>query len=344
MPHSVGMSQGILTYGIAIFGWLADRTSSRRAPLLFGLILNAGATALLCFATNVYRLLLSRALQGLSAAIVYTVGFALLSDTVGTKNLGEWMGYNVLAVNVGMTVAPTIGGVMYDHAGYYSLFIVMFSLIAVDILMRLVMMEQKLAARWIEEDASTNTNPPTRSGTLDSGSGENINQSRNFSGKSAIASSSESDERSNATTTDPSAPLIQNPNVSNETENRSPSYPPLLVLLNSTRIWADLYGAFVAVALLVGFDSALPLFTERTFGWGSTGGGLIFFTITLPILGAPLAGKLTDRYQTSWLSTTGFILVGGFTALLQLVTHKSTKEIILLCSLLTLNGIYPPPQ
>lgn len=324
---------------IAIFGWLADRTSSRRGPLLLGLILNAGATSLLCFATNVYSLLLSRALQGLSAAIVYTVGFALLSDTIGPENLGEWMGYIILSVNVGMTMAPTVGGVMYDNAGYYSLFIVVFSLIALDILMRLVMVEKKLAVRWIEEDASTSNNPSTRYGTLDSGPNESVSQPENVASQSATLSSSESAERSNTAGTDPSASLIKTENLCNEAGSCSPSYPLLLVLLSSARVWADLYGAFVAVTLLVSFDSALPLFAERTFDWGSTGGGLLFFTITLPILGAPLAGKFTDRYQTCWLSTTGFVLVGGFTTLLQLVTYDSTNQVILLCSLLTLNGM-----
>lgn len=32
------------------------------------------------------------------------------------------MGYIILSVNVGITVAPTVGGVMYDNAGYYFLF------------------------------------------------------------------------------------------------------------------------------------------------------------------------------------------------------------------------------
>lgn len=315
----------------AVVGWLADRTSSRQAPFLCGFILNAGATALLCFATNVYLLLLSRGLQGLSAAVVYTVGFALLADTVGSNAIGEWMGYIFLCLNVGMTMAPTIGGVMYDHTGYYSIFILLFSLIVLDILMRLVMVEKRSAARWIKDDAPANTNPPAQYRTIDPVSTKNASQPENIP-------SPETDETLDIADTDPTTPLLKAQETDNGGEEYSPSYPPLLILLRSTRVWANLYGAFVTVTLLASFDSALPLFAERTFGWGSSGGGLLLFTITLPLLGSPLAGKLADKYPSYWLSATSFVIAGVLALLLQMVKYNNIEQVGLLCSLLALNG------
>lgn len=71
-----------LAVGSPLFGWFADRSSSRRAPLLLGLIALAGSTGLLCGGTNIAMLLAGRFFQGLSASIVWTVGLALLSDTI----------------------------------------------------------------------------------------------------------------------------------------------------------------------------------------------------------------------------------------------------------------------
>ncbi|KAL8794945.1 MAG: hypothetical protein Q9195_002527 [Heterodermia aff. obscurata] len=369
--------------GAPFFGWLADRTSSRRAPFLFGFILNAGATALLCFATNIHLLLLSRALQGFSAAIVYTVGFALLADTVGSKNMGEWMGYNIMSVNIGITASPTVGGVLYDHAGYYSIFILIAVLIGVDILLRIVLVEKRTAAEWMEEDIQTGENAPTQYGTFGAVS-PGPSQQKDPSDHSVDGPSSERQERSSPTRSntssgnsaptmsesmepsfagpsqqkDPSAhsvdatsskwpdnfsstksyASVEHHDLRDDITGRSESYPALFTLLASPRILADLYAIFVNVSLLVSYDSALPIFVERTFGWTSTGAGLIFITLTLPILGAPLSGKLTDRYQSRWIPVTGFLIVAVLTALVQLVRHHSASQVALLISLLTLTG------
>ena len=348
---------------------------------------------MLCFATNIYLLLLSRALQGLSAAIVYTVGFALLADTVGSKTLGEWMGWNIMSVNIGITASPTIGGVLYDHAGYYSIFIVVAVLIGLDILLRIVLVEKRSAAEWMEEDIHTGENAPTQYGTFgpesagpsqqkdsiidspskrherssptksNTGTGQNTptrsetlepvsagpSQQKESSIHSTDAPSTEhrvathsidapSSERHETSSSTKSKASIEHQDLRDDVAGKPASYPALLTLLSSPRILADLYATFVTVSLLVSFDSGLPIFLERTFGWGSTEAGLIFFTITLPILGAPLAGKLTDRYQSHWIPATGFVIVGVLTALLQLVRHNSASQVALLVSLLTLNG------
>jgi len=82
-------------YGAALFmcsplaGFYADRSSSRRLPLLVGLLALAGATLMLCLARNISLLVIGRLLQGASASIVWTVGLALPVDTVGQNEIGE---------------------------------------------------------------------------------------------------------------------------------------------------------------------------------------------------------------------------------------------------------------
>lgn len=53
-----------------VCGWLADRGSSRRSPLLFGLLALLGSTVLLQLGDSIDILIAGRVLQGASAAVV----------------------------------------------------------------------------------------------------------------------------------------------------------------------------------------------------------------------------------------------------------------------------------
>lgn len=305
-----------------LFGYYADRSSSRRTPLLLGFFSNAAATAVLYVAQNIWILALSRFLQGLSAAVVYTVGFALLADTVGSKDIGQWMGYVISSLNIGMLISPTIGGIMYAGLGYASLFVVMFILIAIDIIMRLFMIEKKVAAR-LKKDKDVGETQAY--GTFQRSVDEAIFEQQSPSVSSNSNGASE--------------PLLGN-NQSQPPPAEDKMHPIALVtLLKSPRIWADLYGVWVTVFLLASFDAALPIFVERKFNWDSTGAGLIFLTITFPIFLAPIAGRLSDVWPSRWLTASYFIVSAIFTILLVLIQRNSTDQIVGLCILLTLYGI-----
>lgn len=75
-----------------IAGILADKVSTRQAPFLLGLTSLLLATILLFLGTTVPVLALARVLQGISAAVVWTIGLALCLETVGPDNLGKTIG------------------------------------------------------------------------------------------------------------------------------------------------------------------------------------------------------------------------------------------------------------
>ena len=64
----------LAVYGAALLaaapfcGWAADRSSSRRMPLLFGLLALGGSTVMLCVGDSIGLLAAGRVLQGISAA------------------------------------------------------------------------------------------------------------------------------------------------------------------------------------------------------------------------------------------------------------------------------------
>lgn len=71
---------------------LADRVASRRTPFLLGMAGLLVATVMVGLGMALWGLVLARVLQGVSAAVVWTVELALVMDTVGTERLGVTIG------------------------------------------------------------------------------------------------------------------------------------------------------------------------------------------------------------------------------------------------------------
>jgi MFS family permease len=97
---------------IAIFGYFADRGTSRQIPFIIGLLALGSSTIMFWVARTVLCLVIARVLQGLSAAVVWTVGMALVVDTVGKDQVGAAMGYISMAMTVGTVFGPFIGGIV----------------------------------------------------------------------------------------------------------------------------------------------------------------------------------------------------------------------------------------
>lgn len=75
-----------------VAGYVADKTSTRQAPFLLGLLALMLATLLLFLGTNIPVLVVARLLQGISGGFVWTIGLALCLETVGPENLGKTIG------------------------------------------------------------------------------------------------------------------------------------------------------------------------------------------------------------------------------------------------------------
>ncbi len=338
--------------------WLADRIASRRPLLLLGLGLMGVATVLFYLATNVYILVVNRFLQGLSAAIVYSGGLALLVDTVGQAEIGQWMGLALSSANAALLVSPLVGGIVYAHAGYHAVFAVMLTLVGVDILLRLAVIEKGDAARWRERMryGSTVEAPPASVRALnasaaadaDAGIGAPHDVGKD-AGRKQRAIRNGQPRSGRAAERQPllGAPVAAAKPPPRRAESR---LPPMLVLLRSPRLLTAVYGVFIETILVIGFDAVIPTFVKRTFGWDSSRAGLIFLTITVPSLAAPLVGRLSDRHGPRPVALTGFLLAGPTTAALALVDHESFRQIVLFCVLLTITGTFflsthhlPPP-
>lgn len=315
----------LAVYGAALLasspvcGWLADHSSSRRLPLLFGLLALGGATLLLCLGTSIVLLIIGRLLQGISAAIVWTVGLALLVDTAGQEEIGQVMGYVSISMSVAVLVAPLLGGVVYARGGYYPVYYMAFALIILDIVLRVALVEKKVAKKWIAEDESkveeTSTPPPS-------------------------VSDSEKEKEANPKTSESPIPLpiARLPSTNPPFSPKSSSLPPILTLLSSRRLLSTLYCTLVQSSLLTAWDAIIPLRVSHLFGWHSLGAGLIFLPLVLPSFLAPFIGAYADRHGPRLPAFLGFLLATPFLVLLLLVSHPGIRQIVLMCALLGLLG------
>lgn len=130
-----------------IAGLISD-AGKGRLPFLFGLVAMSASTALLCFGRSIPLLLVARILQGLSAAIVWTVGLSLVVDTVGPDKLGSALGSIYGVISVGSLASPTLGGIVYSRFGYYAVYELAGFILLIDIILRLLVIERSVAETY----------------------------------------------------------------------------------------------------------------------------------------------------------------------------------------------------
>lgn len=316
-----------LFIGSPLVGIYADHSSSRRWPLLIGLAALAASTLMLCLSRSIALFIVGRIFQGFSAAIVWSVGLALLADTYGSK-IGMAMGYSSIAMSMGLLLAPVIGGAVYNHAGYYAVYYVSFGCIVLDVILRLVLIEKKVARQWINDDDEDDDEAMVAERGMAGTTGPDT--------RPTLAEKSTNDVGQGVT--GPPVTSLQREAPSVASSNKTAKHPKLR-LLKSRRILAANWGIIIQSAVMISWDTVLPLFVKETFGWNSTAAGLVFFCIFIPGLLSPLVGCLSDRYGAKWPSLAGFVISIPVLVCMRFVSQNTLSHKVLLGALLVLMGV-----
>jgi MFS family permease len=256
-------------------------------------------------------------LHGLSSSILYTVGLAVLVDTVGEDEVGRWMGTAMSCNNVGIITSPLLGGIVYDQASKMAVFGIMLGLGGIDIVLRVLMKERPrdtMAFVKFANSFGSRVDQPL----------ETDIEMENLKPSQVNVSVPLPDSQPNPTPTTPS------PRISR--------LLGILALLRQPRLLAALYGILINETLIASLCATLPLFVERTFHWTALPAGLLFLCIAIPAFTGPLAGALSDRFGARRVAVTGFVLTAPTVSLLRLVKQDSLEHKTLLCVLLTLAG------
>lgn len=114
--------------------------------------------ALFTAASSISWYIGTRILQGAANVMVSLSAFTIVSDTVPRNSLGQVLGYVDIAFTLGFTLGPMLGGVIYHNTGYYSFCGVAFGLVAIDLILRLLIVEKKTAAKWLFSESRESNN------------------------------------------------------------------------------------------------------------------------------------------------------------------------------------------
>jgi MFS family permease len=312
-----------LTLYEVLFGWVGDRIPQRHTLFLFGLSMLLVATAMLSFGRHISILVVGRLLQGLSAAVVWTSGLALLTDIFGQERYGEAVGYAQTSVSVGTTSAPLLGGIVYARGGYSAVSAMSIGTVAISIALALIMVEPKAKTGWGEPVPGFSV---AGDSSQTAASEEVSRMGRSMPSPTTLDSASGfPDERS---------ALVQKKHKEGNFEKR-PAYP---LLLRSGRILAAMGGIFSFSFVVISFEGLVPLFVKETFHWDSTRAALIFLSWIIPGFLGPIAGKASDRLGPRWIAVGGLLFAVPPLILMRFVAKDNTLHKVLFCSLLTLVG------
>lgn len=205
-------------------------------------------------AESAWVLIVSRTLQGLSSAIVYTVGLALLADTAKQEVVSEWMGTALSSSSFGLIISPLLGGFLYEMAGYNFVFGICLVVILIDILMRVLLIDKRDALKYAEC-----AHPTTQASTRDS-----YGTFASTSAGQKIRCAAPSSYSWESETVAPTQAVTQLLHTLPDYQTRKPS-SSFSKLLTSRRVLAALYGIFVNVSILASFDGVLARFVQHLF-------------------------------------------------------------------------------
>jgi EmrB/QacA subfamily drug resistance transporter len=150
---AVSMSWVTMSYLLASavflvpFGKAADMLG-RKKMFLYGNVFFMLATLLCTVSTSGSFLIISRFLQGVGSAMMFSTSMAIVISAFPPNERGKVIGLNVAAVYVGLSAAPILGGIITETMGWRSLFYLNGG-VSVLIILAIIF---KIKAEWIEAE------------------------------------------------------------------------------------------------------------------------------------------------------------------------------------------------
>ncbi|KAJ5140417.1 hypothetical protein N7448_003825 [Penicillium atrosanguineum] len=308
-----------------VVGLLADLTSSRRVLFMLGLLVLGLSTILYWIGRTVAVLIAARALQGVSATVVWVIGLAIINEVADPDNLGASLSWVWSANTLGALSGPFIGGVLFKYFGYHSVFILATGLILVDMALRMLMAERSHSVtRHVSDNASSAEEAqPSEERRLLNSSDQLVESFEGTNTTHGSYTTFNSDRNSGGESKPTPAP-------SRSSYKLLLCYPRIATLAVSSAVNGVIFSAF---------ETILPLYSVQLFHVDSARVGLFFFALSGPMLISPLFGNLTDRYGTKWTAVFSTILLGVATILMGTVNHNDIFNQVLLGGLLFLCGV-----
>lgn len=219
---------------------------------------------------------------------------------------------------------------MYEKTGYIGVAGVAVGVLVIDFIMRLMVIEKKVAARYIAQ------NPKLQS--LDYDRNSNDAQTSDEANDNADSPTDENTALLSST-----KPEISDYYAIPQPQPKIITSVPILYCLSSPSLLLALIVALVQATLLSSFDATVPTHAHFLFGYTSLKSSLLFIPLgVFNVLVGPLAGWSVDRYGTKPAAVVGYAFLVPVLALLRLPTPSpptESKQQILYAVILGLCGV-----
>ncbi|KAK5989647.1 putative MFS-type transporter C18.02 [Cladobotryum mycophilum] len=315
--EAFGLSQLVFTW---IAGYIVDRSVSKSAPMIAGLIILLFSTSLFFLGTTEYMIILARGVQGASSGLVWVSAMSFLVSQVDEENIGVCMGYTTLGMTVGELIGPLLGGTLYDRAGHWAVYAVVSTLVLIDLGVRLMVKEiQKNPSYLVKNSIETSETDPLL------GDGQRTNGTLTASSSTGCGSESAGSSTPTASTDNTDSESISS--MSSEDLKGRGAVDELRTL--GWNCISSVLGLIVVSTVRFGFEAVIPLFVLRHFSWSASVSGGVMSCLLLPNIASPLLGKFTSVHGPRWFSSIGLFVSGMFLLTLCFLTGDDPKTRVL---------------
>ena len=111
----------VIAAGLLTAGRLADMIG-RKPIFLAGIAIFTLGSAICGAAPSLGILIAARCFQGLGGALLFSVNTAMLTHAFSARERGRALGYNAILVALGVSVGPTLGGLITEYLTWHWIF------------------------------------------------------------------------------------------------------------------------------------------------------------------------------------------------------------------------------
>ncbi|MFH1618311.1 MAG: MFS transporter [bacterium] len=95
----------------------------RKKIFLWGTVAFSATSLLTCFSSSPAGLIIMRVVQGLSSAMIFATGMAIVTSVFPAGERGKAIGINITATYAGLSIGPFLGGLLTGSFGWRSIFL-----------------------------------------------------------------------------------------------------------------------------------------------------------------------------------------------------------------------------
>jgi len=285
------------------------------------------------FAPNYGLMILSRILQGISGSVIWTLGLALLCDTVPERRIGQQLGMAMAGLSIGFALGPPLGGILYDNFGFHAPFILGIALAVADFVGRVLIIERKVSVEWGVDPWGPHQ--PSQSP-------EEPNHSYEMSTTESVTHSPRIDRHVGDTGSFKPASVNVGP-LETERPRTLSSWGVLWALMRSTRAMVAVVNTFICGTVFTSQEPTLTLRLHHAWGLSPLKVGLVYIAAAIPTMVAGgISGFLTDRFGPKYIATLSLGLSIPWVMLLILRSHLALFIIALALFMFFLSGVIAP--